>query len=87
MTARAPTQKINLGIGARVAAIIAWASAFPMILNALARIAIVSRRFKRIAKGRVPKSITEWGLDRAAGTWGGYQAAAPRDNRQCLAGD
>jgi hypothetical protein len=26
-------------------------------------------------------------LDRAAATWGGYQAAAPRDNRQRAAGD
>lgn len=87
MTARAPTRKTNLGIGATVVAIIAWASALPLIGNALAGIAIVSRRFNRIAKVRPPKCITEWGLDRAAGTWGGYQAAPPRDNRQCRPGD
>jgi drug/metabolite transporter (DMT)-like permease len=56
-------------------------------LVAIAGVAIVNLRSKLIGKVRLPKCITDWGLDRAAGTWGGYQAAAPRDNRHCVAGD
>jgi drug/metabolite transporter (DMT)-like permease len=56
-------------------------------LVAIAGVAIVNLRSKFVEKVRLPKCITEWGLDRAAGAWGGYQAAAPRDNRHCLADD
>jgi drug/metabolite transporter (DMT)-like permease len=56
-------------------------------LVAITGVAIVNLRSKLIGKVRLPKCITEWGLDRAAGTWGGYQAAAPRDNRACPAAD
>ena len=56
-------------------------------LVAIAGVAIVNLRSKLIAKVRLPKCMTEWGLERAAGTWGGYQAAAPRDNRHCPAAD
>ena len=56
-------------------------------LVAILGVAIVNLRPKLIGNVRLPKCITELGLDRAAGTWGGYQAAAPRDNRHCPAGD
>lgn len=56
-------------------------------LIAIGGVAIVNLRSKAIAKVRLPKCITELGLARAAKTWGGYQAAAPRDNRHCPAGD
>ena len=54
---------------------------------AIAGVAVVNLRSKLSGKVRLPKCITQLGLDRAASTWGGYQVAAPRDNRPCLADD
>ena len=56
-------------------------------LVAVIGVAIVNLRSRLTARPRLPKCITDRALRRAAGTWGGYQAAAPNHYRECAAGD